>query len=247
VNEPMRINRYLARCGLGSRRAVERLLLEGRVQLDGAQIFDLATRVHPNSVVTVDGARLRLPARRTILLLHKPPLTLCTASDPEGRPTIYDLLPHEMKNLRYVGRLDWETRGLLLLTDDGELSRRLTHPEWKLQRLYRAHLSRPLANHEALTLMEGVELPPEEGYRSGAIKTSPCEIRIRESEAELLLQEGKNREVRRMMALFGIDVVDLVRLSYGPIDLGELAEGEWREATAAERSQLLKTVDLKEE
>lgn len=243
----MRINRYLARCGLGSRRAVEQLILEGRVWLDGAQIFDLAARVHPGTVVEVDGARQRLPARRTILLFHKPPLTLCTASDPEGRRTIYDHLPPEMKNLRYVGRLDWETRGLLLLTDDGELARRLTHPRWQIPRLYRARLSRPLTNSEAHILMNGVELPPEPGYRSGAVQTSPCEIRTRDNEAELLLQEGKNREVRRMMALFGIEVVELIRLGYGLVELGELAEGAWREATAAEQAVLLGSVDFDED
>lgn len=244
--ESMRINRYLARCGIGSRRAVEKLIVEGRVSIDGAQVNDLSARVAPQSVVQLDGAPVRLPQQTTLILFHKPPQTLCTAHDPRGRPTIYDLLPAQHRNLRYVGRLDWATHGLLLLTDNGELARRLTHPQWRVPRLYHAQLNRPMTSAEAHLLMGGVELPAEPGYSSGPIQSAPCDIRLYQNRAELLLYQGKNREVRRMIAHIGAQLLDLSRLAYGTLELGDLPPGAWRSATPNELQTLQQLVDYQE-
>ena len=230
----LRINKFLARCGAGSRRQVERLVLDGRVTADGETVRDLSFRVEPGATVRLDGRKLELPARARVVLFHKPVRVLCSAKDPHGRRTIYDVLPPELSAFRYVGRLDWETRGLLLLTDDGDLARALTLPENRVPRLYRVRADREILEEEARRIADGMLLPAEPGYRAHATKTRPCEIAINGDEAELVLSEGKNREIRRMFAALGMEVLDLERLSYGPIRLGDLPEGEWRFASEEE-------------
>ena len=234
----MRLNKYLARCGFGSRRSVEELIRDGRVSVDGRTAVDLSVRVEGETVVRVDGRKAVLPARARVVRFHKPARVLCSARDPHGRRTIYDLLPRELSGLRYVGRLDWETRGLLLLTDDGDLARALTLPENRVERLYRVRLDREIRDEEAATVAAGMFLPAEAGYRAHAVRTRPCEIAVRGDEAELLLTEGKNREIRRMFAALGMEVLDLQRLSYGPVRLGDLPEGEWADVPPEEVERL---------
>ena len=201
----LRINKFLARCGAGSRRQVERLVLDGRVTADGETVRDLSFRVEPGATVRLDGRKLELPARARVVLFHKPARVLCSAKDPHGRRTIYDVL-----------------------------ARALTLPENRVPRLYRVRADREILEEEARRIADGMLLPAEPGYRAHATKTRPCEIAINGDEAELVLSEGKNREIRRMFAALGMEVLDLERLSYGPIRLGDLPEGEWRFASEEE-------------
>jgi 23S rRNA pseudouridine2605 synthase len=243
---PTRINRYLSMCGLASRREAERWVTAGRVAINGVPVTDLATQVQPGDKVTADGKLVVLPDHARIVLWHKPTGVLCTAMDPEGRPTIYDRLPPEFAQLRYVGRLDGSSRGLLLLTDDGELARRLTLPKYGIERVYGVTLDRDLRSQEAAAMRKGMHLPAASN-EEGPIDTRPCEVKVYDQSAEIRLREGKNREIRRMLAVHGIAVLDLIRLSYGPCRLGEMPEGCWRNADENERELLYGLVDLQKD
>ncbi|MDT8436776.1 MAG: pseudouridine synthase [Gemmatimonadota bacterium] len=221
----MRLNRFLARAGVASRRGAERVIAAGRVRVDGAVVAAQGVRVDPErSVVEVDGRRVRLAAP-VWLLLHKPPRVVCTRSDPRGRPTIYDLLPDAHRTLFHVGRLDVMSEGLLLLTNEGEVARELLHPSREVPRRYEVLLREPVRPGLARTLAAGVEL--EDG------PARPEEVRVRRrrdgsSILALTLREGRNREVRRMLRALGVGIRRLRRVAFGPVELGGLAPGAWR-------------------
>ncbi len=218
--KPMRINRYLAACGLGSRRNCEELILQGRVLLNGRRIQNLATQAGPQDEVTVDGKILR-PAGVATIILHKPPRVLCTRSDPKARPTIYGLLPPPLQNLNYVGRLDHESEGLLIMTNDGAINQKLTHPSHKVEKEYWVALNRPFDPADSPKLKQGIQL--EDGIARADVVTilSPRNI-------SLVLHQGLNRQVRRMLEVLGYEVLRLVRVRIGGIDLGTLKPGKWR-------------------
>jgi 23S rRNA pseudouridine2605 synthase len=235
----MRLQRFLARAGIASRRAAEALITEGRVRVDG-EVATLGSKVDPRrQKVTVSGRPVQLKARRW-LAFHKPMGIVTTASDEQGRRNVFDLIPaHE--GLTYVGRLDVNTTGLLLLTTDGEAVHRLTHPRWRIQRRYTALVhGRGTAELEALVrqpvALDGRPVVPEQvRVRSG---------RDGRSILDVTLTEGRNRVVRRWCEAMGLKVERLARLSYGPVRLGELPVGEWRPLTPAEEQALYKAIDL---
>jgi 23S rRNA pseudouridine2605 synthase len=221
----MRLNRYLAACGFGSRRAVESWIREGLVVINGQACLDLGRQVGEVDEVFVDGRKATLPAATTCMALYKPAGYLCSRTDPAGKPLVFSLLPPKWRGLHYVGRLDFLSRGLLLLTDDGILTQALLHPSREVERVYQVSLSQPLAAEDIAALRQGFVL--EDGLR-----TLPARVKHLKTEGEatyeLTLREGKNREIRRMMSSFGLRVQDLCRVQYGPIGLDGLAEGEWR-------------------
>jgi len=229
---PVRINRYLARCGVASRRAADRLVAEGRVQVDGAPAV-AGTAVPPGAHVTVDGVEV-VPEATVTLMLHKPSGVVTTARDPEGRRTVLDLIDVPERVVP-VGRLDADTTGLLLLTNDGALAQQLAHPSGGVAKTYRA-LVRGMPGPAALRrLRRGVEL--EDG------RTAPAEFEVvgRASggaELEIVLHEGRNRQIRRMCAAVGYPVIALHRTAYGPLTLGRLAEGDVRPLRPAEVAAL---------
>ncbi len=234
----MRINKFLAACGLGSRRAVEELVLAGRVTVAGVRVESLAQQVTDDSEVEVDGRRVFSAADGRVVLLHKPVNVMTTRSDPEGRATIYDLVPESLRRLAYAGRLDFASRGLVVLTDDGELLFRLTHPRWDHPKRYRVELDAPLSAQDLTRVREGrIELPEE-------LPLKPVAAAQHGRTVELELREGRNRQIRRMMAELGREVRDLCRVSVGCWTLDGLAPGQWRELAPAEVAPMRRALDL---
>lgn len=233
----MRLQKYLARAGVASRRASEELILAGRVSVDGRLVTELGSRVDPErSVVAVDGRAVELSPVRWVVL-HKEPGTLCTRSDPRGRPTVYDALPGDLRELFHVGRLDYLSEGLLLLTNEGDVAHRLMHPSTGVEKRYEVGLIDPVPPGLARDLLAGVELEDGRAAADAASLLPPGES---EGGRVLLvtLHEGRNREIRRMLEALGARVRYLRRLSVGPVELGDLPRGKWRELTAEERTAL---------
>ena len=226
-----RINRYLALCGLGSRRAVEDLVRNGEVTVNGKRITDLAFQVEDGHKVVVGGKAAKPPKTHVYGVLNKPSGYLCSATDPYGRPTIYDLLRTEHTRLHYVGRLDYTSRGLLILTTDGELTQKLLHPSHGVPRTYAIKTHVPFTEAEMRTLKAGVEIG------EGVIAKAVSARRVGDG-AELILKEGKNREIRRMLEVLGHKVIDLQRIRFGGLELGDLPEGEFRLLEASEITRL---------
>lgn len=227
----MRINRYLALCGLGSRRAVEDLVRTGEVKVDGTVVTDLAHKVEAGQKVSVRGKPVRPPEGHVYGVLNKPPGYLCSATDPYGRPTIYDLLRSEHSRLHYVGRLDYRSRGLLILTTDGELTQRLLHPSHEVPRTYLVQTHTPFKESELRALREGVEIG--DGVMAKAVSARKIG-----NGAEIVLKEGKNREIRRMLEVLGHKVIDLQRIRFGGLELGDLPEGDFRLLKPSEIARL---------
>jgi len=226
----VRLARYLAHSGVASRRAAERLIASGRVTVDGAQVTDLAFDVDESNVVAVDGVTVA-PEPREVHMLNKPAGVVSTAADTHGRRTVVDLVPSE-RRLYPVGRLDADTTGLILLTNDGELANRLIHPRYEVPKTYRARLEPPDVTDGALEgLREGVEL--EDG------RTAPADVRrVGRGILEIALREGRKRQVRRMLEAVGHRVVELERVAFGPLRLEGLRPGEHRPLSPEEVERL---------
>ena len=239
----VRLQKYLSRAGVASRRAGERLIVEGRVSVDGATVTELGTRVLPGEqVVAVNGEVIGLPPPRWIAL-HKPTGYL-SSRDGGGRETVYDLLPPEHRELFYVGRLDLLTRGLVIFTNEGEVAHRLLHPRHAIPRRYRVEVAGEVEADTLNRLRRGVEL--EDGpARAEEISTERCSSASGViTELCLTLREGRNREVRRLLAALGLSIESLVRVSFGPVRLGNLPPGEWRELTLGEIDSLRAAVGM---
>jgi 23S rRNA pseudouridine2605 synthase len=222
----MRLQKFLARAGVASRRASEELIRAGRVRVDGEVVVVQGVQVDPSrSVVEVDGRRVELASARWIML-HKPPGYLCTRDDPAGRPTIYDLVDPALGHLFHVGRLDYMSEGLLLLTNDGDVAAALLHPRNRVSRRYQVTVARPVPEGVDDRLLEGVELDDGiariESFRrlSGGRRDQVV--------LQLTLREGRNREVRRLMEAVGLTVHSLKRVAFGPLELKGLPRGSWR-------------------
>lgn len=232
MTEPVRLQRFLSQAGVASRRRAEELIRAGRVRVDGAVVTELGSRVDPEAArVEVDGRVVR-PVARSWIALHKPVGYVTTRKDPEGRPTIYDLLPPEFHGLFYVGRLDYNTEGLVLLTNDGDVANRLTHPRYGVERIYEVDAEGEVSAAAIRRLEKGVML--EDGLaraeRVVRRRGGPRDT----SRLHLTLREGRKREVRRMFEAIGHPVRRLARIQYGPVKLGALAPGAWRRLTSNE-------------
>jgi 23S rRNA pseudouridine2605 synthase len=227
----MRLGKYLAHAGVASRRAAEQLVFAGRVTVGGAVERDPARDVGEGDAVAVDGRGVTLERRHVVYALNKPAGYVSTAKDPQGRPTVVSLIDSR-ERLYPIGRLDADTTGLLLLTNDGDLAHRLTHPSFGVARVYRAQVRNPPVREPALRrLREGVKL--EDG------PTAPAEVRrLTPDRLEIVLHEGRKRQVRRMCEAVGHRVVRLERIAFGPLRLGDLPLGRHRRLGAAEVEQL---------
>lgn len=222
----MRINKYISLCGIASRRAAEALIEEGRVQVNGVTISDLGHQVDETAdTVLVDGKPAKLPRRTTTILFHKPPGCVCTKDDPQGRETVYDYLPPGYQQLKYVGRLDLQSRGLLLFTDDGELLHRLTHPSYEIPRTYNVWTTKPLSESAAQKLVDGVDIRDPEDPDAKEDIAFATDVYLEKGYAELTLIEGKNREIRRMLAHLGYEVLRLMRIQFDKFKLEDLKLG----------------------
>ncbi|WP_245968656.1 pseudouridine synthase [Hephaestia caeni] len=220
--EPQRIAKLLARAGIASRREIERMIADGRIAIDGKTLDTPATLVASLHGVTVDGSPVEAPRPARLFVFHKPAGVLTTERDPKGRPTIYDRLPKGLPRLIPVGRLDYNTEGLLLLTTDGGLKRQLELPSTGVERAYRARAYGEVSQAQLEELIEGVEI---DGIRYGAIDANLERRTGANVWIELILTEGKNREVRRVLEHLGLEVSRLIRTRYGPFVLGDLPVG----------------------
>lgn len=230
--EAIRINRYLAMCGLGSRRTCEQLVASGRVTVGGQVVGSLGYRVAPGDRVLVDGEPAR-PEKELVVLLHKPPGVVCTRSDPQGRRTIYDLLPPEMQTLAHVGRLDRESEGMLVLTNAGDLAHHLTHPSTKVEKEYLVHVDKVFDSRDRARLLGGIELEEGMAYAAEVEVMAPRILRM-------ILQQGIKRQIRLMLAAVGYEVRELVRTRIGSLEDAKLKAGKWRRLKPHE-IELLKT------
>jgi len=234
----MRLNAFLARAGVASRRHADELIREKRVQVNG-EPGELNTVVDEDDVVEVDGQRVEKQPLRYVLL-NKPAGVVTTADDPHGRPTVVDLVPHEVRVVP-VGRLDADTTGALLLTNDGELAHRLAHPSFGVPKVYDVDVGSSPSPDALAALRHGVDL--EDG------RTAPAEARIvrrgtRVSRIELTVHEGRKHQVKRMCAAVGLPVQNLHRRRYASLRLVGLEPGEWRELTADEVAELQRMAGL---
>jgi 23S rRNA pseudouridine2605 synthase len=219
---PQRIAKLLARAGIASRREIERMIAEGRIALNGEKLTTPATIIESLAGVTVDGRPVRAAAATRLFRFYKPPSTLTAASDPKGRPTIYDRLPSGLPRLMPVGRLDFMTEGLLLLTNDGELKRQLELPRTGVVRTYRARAFGDVTQAQLEDLADGITI---EGVHYSSINANLERRTGRNCWIEMSLTEGKNREVRRVLAFLGMQVSRLIRTAYGPFTLEALEPG----------------------
>lgn len=227
----MRLVKYLASAGVVSRRASEGLIGAGRVTVNGATVIDPARDVTEEDTIRVDGRRVNLPEERTVYLLNKPAGVVSTARDPQRRPTVVSLAPSDTR-LYPVGRLDADSSGLILLTNDGELAHRLTHPRFEVPKTYVVEVANPPVREPALrALRSGVTL--EDGV------TAPARARrLGPDRLEITIHEGRNRQVRRMCEAVGHRVKRLERVAFGPLKLGDLPSGRSRRLTNAEVASL---------
>jgi len=224
----MRLNAYLARTGVASRRGADELIKTGRVRVNGVR-GELNTFVEQGDVVDLDG-RLLVPQELAYVLLHKPSGVVTTARDPHGRPTVVGLVRHEARVLP-VGRLDADTTGVLLLTNDGDLAHRLAHPRYEVDKVYEAEVEGKPSDKALAALAAGVEL--DDG------PTAPARVRrLAPSVVELAIHEGRKHQVKRMLEAIGHPVRRLHRSRYGGLTVGDLEPGAWRELTPGEVAAL---------
>ena len=232
----MRLQKYLAGCGVASRRSAEKMILEGRVSVNGEVVSTLGTQVDElHDIVRVDGISVHIESEKHYLAYNKPVGEVSTVSDPEGRASVMDRFRDYPVRLFPVGRLDYDSEGLLLLTNDGELMNHLLHPSFEIPKAYLTKVSNNVSDENIRLLRKGVMI-------DGKL-TSPASVRLIRHDTfstDLLItiHEGRNRQVRKMIAAIGHQVVRLKRVSFGPVQLGDLPSGMWRRLTVEELDKL---------
>jgi 23S rRNA pseudouridine2605 synthase len=236
----IRLQKLLSMAGVASRRAAEQLILEGRVVVNGEVVMTLGTRGDPvQDDIRVDGRRIRFDVRQRYIVLNKPTGYVTTRKDPEGRKTVMELLQGVREYVYPVGRLDYETDGLLLMTSDGELAAKLTHPRHEVERVYEAIVVGAPAEEELERLRRGVFLDGRRTAPAGVRRGGTTgKGRKQLTKLTITLHEGRNRQVRRMCASIGHTVRRLTRVKMGPIGLGDLRPGQWRDLTPKEVEKL---------
>ncbi|KFJ01755.1 pseudouridine synthase [Bifidobacterium subtile] len=242
-NDGIRLQKLLAQAGFGSRRKCEEIIQEGRVEVDGELVTELGTRVDPtHQQIRVDGSRVRIDGRHVTLALNKPKKVLSTMDDPKGRFTLSDIVGDKYERIFHMGRLDYDSEGLILMTNDGELSQHVMHPKYEVEKTYIATLEGKIGGNVCRRLVsQGVQLD------DGLIMLDHCAIidGSRESTiVKVVLHSGKNRIVRRIFGAIGFPVKRLVRTQIGPIKLGDLKPGTYRVLSQPEVRSLSKEVGL---
>lgn len=237
----IRLNRFIARAGITSRRGADTLIEAGRVKVDGDMVTRLGTKISPDAFVEVDGHPVR-PVHLVTYLLNKPRGTITTKDDEHDRETVLDLLhlsPEEEGAIFPVGRLDRETTGALLLTTDGDLAHRLMHPRYEIEKIYLVKTERPVSSAEVDKLTAGLSLD------DGPARADHAQLVSGENQVALQIHEGRNRQVRRMFEALGHTVVALDRIQYAGLTLEGLDRGEWRKLKPHEVNALRRSVTLK--
>lgn len=223
-----RIAKYIARAGVASRRDAEQMIVERRVVHNGTLVEHPATFINPGDTVLIDGTAIAEPARTRLWRYHKPDGLLTTHRDPEGRPTVFEKLPPDLPRVVSVGRLDLNSEGLLLLTNDGAMARRLELPTTGWHRRYRVRVYGMVDSDRLAALKDGITV---DGVRYGPITAEVDSAKGANAWLSVSISEGKNREIRRVMTALGLETTRLIRLAYGPFQLGNLARGAVAEVT----------------
>ena len=233
----MRLQKYMAMCGVAARRKCEEIIASGRVSVNGQIVTEMGTQVEEGDVVLLDGQAITPEEEKRYILYHKPAGEVTTVSDEKGRETVMDRFRDFPVRLYPVGRLDYDSEGLLLLTNDGELAQRLTHPSCEVDKVYLARVTGNPGNEAIERLRRGVYMEGDER------RTYPAGVRVVRdtalySDILVTIHEGRNRQVRRMFDAVGPKVLLLRRVRFGPLELGDLRRGQWSELTDAELEQL---------
>ena len=235
----MRLNKIIADAGITSRRGADELIADGRVTVDGRQIRELGAKIDPdNHEVAVDGETIKRSLTKSYLVLHKPKGVLSTMYDPEGRPSLADFIDLRKERLFHVGRLDKDSEGLILLTNDGDLTFRATHPSFGLEKTYIIEFEGRLETGVDKVLLKGVELEDGMGRVLSFKQLSANWIEVK-------IHEGRYHIIRRLMEAVGVEVLRLIRTNFGPISLGDTPEGRWRDLNEQELLNIQKALDLK--
>lgn len=235
----MRLNKIIADAGITSRRGADELIADGRVTVDGHPIRELGAKIDPdNHEVAVDGETIKRSLTKSYLVLHKPKGVLSTMYDPEGRPSLADFIDLRKERLFHVGRLDKDSEGLILLTNDGDLTFRATHPSFGLEKTYIIEFEGRLETGVDKVLLKGVELEDGMGRVLSFKQLSANWIEVK-------IHEGRYHIIRRLMEAVGVEVLRLIRTNFGPISLGDTPEGRWRDLNEQELLNIQKALDLK--
>ena len=239
----IRLQKILADAGIASRRASEQLILDGRVSVDGNQIFELGIKFDPEiSKVEVDGEAIKLNKVKTYLAFYKPRGVISTMSDPEGRPNLGDFFEERNERLFHVGRLDKESEGLILLTNDGTFTHRATHPSYGMNKKYLLEIDGQFLKEHIDQLLKGVVL--EDGMARALEVKVVREVNPKHHWVEVSLHEGRFHIIRRMFEFLEIEVIRLIRTEFGPISIGEIKKGRWRALNSVEVDNLYKVLKL---
>ena len=234
----MRLNKIIADAGITSRRGADELIMDGRVSVDGFITRELGRKVDPDkSRVMVDGETITRSLIKTYLALHKPKGVLSTMYDPDGRPSLSDFIDLRTERLFHVGRLDKDSEGLILLTNDGDLTFRATHPSFGLEKSYIIEFDGKLPTGVDKVLLKGIELEDGMGRVLSFTQLSPQWI-------EVVIHEGRYHIIRRLMEAVNVDVLRLIRTKFGPISLGDTLEGRWRDLNSGELASIQKALGL---
>jgi 23S rRNA pseudouridine2605 synthase len=235
----MRLNKMIADAGITSRRGADELIADGRVTIDGRPIRELGAKIDPdNYEVAVDGETIKRSLTKSYLVLHKPKGVLSTMYDPEGRPSLADFIDLRKERLFHVGRLDKDSEGLILLTNDGDLTFRATHPSFGLEKTYIIEFEGRLETGVDKVLLKGVELEDGMGRVLSFKQLSANWIEVK-------IHEGRYHIIRRLMEAVGVEVLRLIRTNFGPISLGDTPEGRWRDLNEQELLNIQKALSLK--
>lgn len=243
-NNQIRLNKFLSQCGVASRRGADELIADGKVLVNGRPA-EPGTKVDPqHDRVTLNGAPVEMRHEQLTIMLHKPVQVVTTLSDPEQRKTVFELLPERIRALRPVpvGRLDFFSEGLLLLTTDGELCNRLTHPRHHLVKRYEVTVREDVPENALATMRSGMRL--REGERLAPVRVWSRRLQEGETLLQLELVQGVNRQIRRMCRDLGLTVLKLCRVGQGPLSLGSLQSGKWRQLSAQELDAVRRAVGL---
>jgi len=227
----IRLQKFLADCGLGSRRFCETLISAGRVSIDGKTVAELGTKVDPEMQKVVCNGKAVAKEASVTILLNKPPKVICTSNDPQGRTTALDLLDDLPERVYTVGRLDFMSEGLIIVTNDGALAHALMHPRHHIEKIYKVWIDKPIGYHQLQKMKRGI---PNQGETLRVLDIDEGRHSRNGVEYTITLGEGKNRHIRRLMEHFDKKVFRLMRISIGPIRLDELKPGQWRRAKPAE-------------
>lgn len=232
----MRLQKFIAQCGIASRRSAEKIIESGRVKVNGEIVDYQGLVIDPdNDVVEVDGQRIEAETQKYYIMLNKPKNYVTTVSDDLGRPTVMQLVSDIKARIYPVGRLDFDTTGLLIMTNDGDFANILAHPSHTVNKVYIARIDKPLTEEQLKALCSGVEL---DGVMTAPAKAENIKRPQKGYEVKITIHEGRNRQVRRMLEIVGANVMSLKRISVGSLTLGNLPEGKWRRLSDAEINKL---------